>query len=249
MLLSLFSKLFSDKNILDFSVLNADMHSHLLPAIDDGAANIESSVAMIKGLQQLGFKKFITTPHIMPEVYNNSNDIINVACDELNILIQKEIGTKVEPAAEYYIDGSFIDRIKNGEKFLTFGDSYILVEVSMMAREKKMEEVLFELKLRGFKPVLAHVERYPYLFENHKMAHYEQLRDADVFLQVNLRSFTGNYGIIQKKIALALAENGMISFLGTDIHNETQLSQLKKAMLNKHVQKLLLDGKLLNSQL
>ena len=210
---SLLSKLFPRKDILDFSVLNADMHSHLIPGIDDGAANIESSIKMIHGLQKLGFKKMITTPHIMPDVYNNSAESIRNGCEELNAAIKNEVDVNIHPAAEYYIDGSFVDRITGGEKFLTFGDNYILVEVSMMIREKKMEEVLFELNMRGYKPVLAHAERYPYLFEHHKLDNYEALRDADVFLQVNLRSFTGGYGEIQKKIAKALAENEMISFI------------------------------------
>ncbi|MFI5171056.1 MAG: tyrosine-protein phosphatase [Chitinophagales bacterium] len=246
---ALFKKLFANKKILDFSILHADMHAHLIPGIDDGSTSVDSSINMIRGMQALGFKKFITTPHVMPDVFNNSAQNINAGCKQLNAVIKNEVGTEVVAAAEYYVDGSFVERIKGGEKFLTFGDNYILVEVSMMAREKKMEEVLFELNLKGYKPVLAHVERYPYLFDHHKLDQYEQLRDADVLLQVNLRSFVGNYGEIQKKIARKLAENKMIDFLGTDIHNENQLPALKDAMHDHHVQQLLEDGNLVNSTL
>ena len=97
--------------------------------------------------------------------------------------------------------------------------------------------------------MLAHVERYPYLFEKHQLDQYEKLRDADVLLQVNLRSFTGNYGEIQKRIARALAEAGLINFLGTDIHRPAQLPIIAQSMEDKHVQQLLASGTLLNSSL
>ncbi len=152
-------------------------------------------------------------------------------------------------AAEYYIDQEFPNRVRNDEKFLTFGENYILIEVNMMAREKRLEEVLFELNLKGYKPVLAHVERYPYMFEGNSLAYYASLLDADVLLQVNLRSFTGQYGEIQKKIARQLAEHNMINFLGTDIHHENQLPIIYQSMKDPYVQKLLIKNKLLNNQL
>ncbi len=246
---TLLSKLFEHKHLLDFSVLNADMHSHLIPNIDDGSASVQESANMIKGLQALGFKKFITTPHIMPEVFKNDAEIILESCIKLNSELMPESDVNVIAAAEYYIDDQFHDRVRNGERFLTFGSNYILLEVNMMSREKRLEEVLFELNLKGYKPVLAHVERYPYMFEGNSLQYYSSLMDADVLLQVNLRSFTGQYGEIQKKIARQLAEHNMINFLGTDIHHESQLPVIQQSMKDSYVQKLLTNNTLMNNQL
>ncbi len=243
---SLLHKIFGQKDLPDFSALHTDMHSHILPGIDDGSQSPESSVNMMTGLMELGFKKFITTPHIMPEVFNNTPESVHAAFSQLKNALENKDHFDLHVAGEYYIDDHFATRVRNGEQFLTFGDNYILVEVSMMVKEKKLEESLFELVMNGYKPVLAHAERYPYMFENGKLNYYSGLCDADVFLQVNLRSFTGNYGEIQRKIARALAENDMISFLGTDLHNEGQLGLLFQAMKDNHVQKLMAGGKLLN---
>lgn len=246
-----FSKLFNTqkKDLLDFSVLHADMHAHLLPGIDDGAQDVTASLTLISGLQALGFKKCIATPHIMPGVFDNDADIILERQSVLNAAALPALGTEVHAAAEYFIDDTFPNRVRAGETLLTFGDNYVLVEMSMITREKKLEEAIFEMRLRGYRPVLAHVERYPYLFDKQQLEHYEKLRDADVLLQVNLRSFTGNYGEIQKRIARVLADQRMISFLGTDLHNAAQLPILGQAMVDPHVQRLMASGTLLNASL
>lgn len=248
---NLFSKFFpaQKKDLLNFSVLHTDMHAHLLPGIDDGATDITAALALISGLQELGFKKCIATPHIMPGVFDNDADIIFDRQSALNAAALPALGTEVQAAAEYFIDESFPERVRAGEQLLTFGDNYVLVEMSMILREKKLEEAFFEMRLRGYRPVLAHVERYPYLFDKQQLDEYEKLRDADVHLQVNLRSFTGNYGEIQKRIARVLAEHRMISFLGTDLHNAAQLPILAQAMADGHVQRLMESGTLLNAML
>ena len=246
---TILSKFFEQKELMDFSVLNADMHSHLIPNVDDGSASTRETINIVQGLQAMGFKKFITTPHIMPEIYKNTSEIINSECEKLNAEIGSVIGVSIKAAGEYYIDDDFPDRVRNGEIFLTFGDRYILIEVNMMARDKRLEESLFELNVKGYKPVLAHVERYPYMFEGGSLNYYSGLRDADVLLQVNLRSFSGQYGEIQKKIARQLAEHNMINFLGTDIHHESQLPVIHQAMKDAHVQKLLMNNTLLNNKL
>ena len=248
---SVFGRFFSGNKTehTDFSALGADMHAHIIPGIDDGSQDVATSIAMIKGLQELGFSKFISTPHIMPGVFNNDEESIRAATELLNQSAPKETGTTVQYAAEYYIDDDFPQMVNSGKPLLTFGDQYVLVEANMMSRTRNLEEALFELRLRGLRPILAHVERYPYMYEHHRLDQYEKLRDADVLLQVNLRSFTGNYGEIQKRIARHLADAGMISFLGTDLHNPAQLAIIRESMLDQHVQNLLKSGDLLNNTL
>lgn len=247
----IFGNLFGSRknDLLDFSVLRTDMHAHLLPGIDDGAGNIDESKQLIAGLQELGFSRFITTPHCMPGVFDNTIARIQEKLTELKSGYTDTTQPDVQAAAEYYIDTDFPDRIRNGEKLLTFGEHYVLVEVNMTQPELKLQESLFELRLAGYKPVLAHAERYPYLFKKNALKEYEQLRDADILLQANLRSFTGDYGEVQKRIVKALAEAGLISFLGTDIHRTAQLPMLAQAMMDKHVQQLLAGRQLLNNTL
>ena len=245
MLLSLFGKLFSKKDIVDYSVIKTDMHSHLIPGIDDGAKDEQTALLMIEGLKALGFTQLITTPHIMKSYFDNNEQIILNGQQNFN----DKYHTNVVAAAEYFVDESFVEKIKNNMPLLTFGDNYVLIEVSMGVKDKQLEEAVFELTSRNYKPVLAHCERYPYMFENGKLNYYEKLKDADVLLQVNIRSFLGQYGEIQKKIARKLAANDMIDFLGTDIHNEMQLPMLKDALQDEYVQHLLNSNQLKNALL
>ena len=246
----IFSKLFKKETFLNYEGLGADMHSHFIPGIDDGSSSIEESIEMMNGLMQLGFTKFITTPHIQPELFQNTEESILKKKDEFQTeLNRRKIEIEIEAAAEYYIDENFLIRLQSANKFLTIDDSYILIEVSMVSRFKDLEKVIFELMLKGYKVILAHVERYPYMFENGKLDYYHTLKDKEVYLQVNLRSFTGNYGDIQKKIARQLADKKMIDFLGTDLHKPFQLKIIEDALHDMHVQKLLKENNLLNKTL
>jgi len=246
----IFSKLFAHKELLGFGELGTDLHSHLIPGIDDGASTIEESIAMITGLQQMGYTRFITTPHIQPELFPNTEKSITEQLGQFKTaLAEQHIDCHIEAAAEYYVDETFENRLATGEKFLSFGDNYILIEVSMISKFIDLEKILFELMLLGYKVILAHVERYPYMFERHNLDYYSSLKDKEIFLQVNLRSFTGDYGDIQKKIARQLAEHRMIDFLGTDLHKPKQLQVIEQAMHDEHVQQLLASGSLLNKTL
>lgn len=244
-----FNSLFKQQESVNFSGLGVDMHSHLIPGVDDGSASFDDTIKMITGLQELGFCKFVTTPHAMPGVYENTKQNIDAAAKKLNFQLTQQLNLTIQAAAEYYVDDDFPQRIRDGETPLTFGNNYVLIEMSMNSKSMNLDAAIFELTTRGYQPVLAHVERYPYLFHNGQLNNYEQLRDADVLLQVNLRSFIGNYGEIQRKIARKLAEAAMIDFLGTDIHNPAQLDALKIAMEDKVVQQLLRSGKLKNNLL
>jgi len=243
-----FKKIFSNREFLNYEALGADMHSHFIPGIDDGSASVEESIEMLQELMRMGYRKFITTPHIQPEFFPNTEDIIRQKTTELKAELEKRnFKCDLIAAAEYYVDENFLSSIGN-RRLLTFGEQYVLIEVSMMAKSGDLEKVIFELILQGYKVVLAHVERYPYMYEN-RLDYYASLKDKDVLLQVNLRSFIGQYGEIQKKIARELAEKNMIDMLGTDMHKPLQLKMLSDAMHDEHVQKLLRENKLLNKTL
>ena len=196
-----FSK-FGKKKLLpiDFSVLKTDVHSHLIPAIDDGAQTLEESLELISALQDLGFSKLITTPHTMSDVYKNTAEIINSGKEKVQQKLQ-ELNNKIlfEAASEYYVDFEFQNEIGKKE-FLVFGSKYILIEFPFMEAPKNMEDIIFKLQLQGYNVVLAHPERYLY----YTIKDYKKLVSKGVFLQLNLLSITGFYSPEVKKQSATL---------------------------------------------
>ncbi len=146
--------------------LKVDLHSHLLPGIDDGVQTVEESLEIIRVLQESGIQHIITTPHIMWDYYRNTPAIIHEGLEKMrDVLKQEQIPITLDAAAEYFIDDHFVNRIMH-EPMLTFGDKYLLVETSYTAKPFGFEQTLFDLKMQGYRPVLAHPERYQFLFED-----------------------------------------------------------------------------------
>ena len=246
-MLSWFKKRRKDTHLLpvDFSVIKTDIHSHLIPGIDDGSPDMETSINLIKRMKELGFTKLITSPHVMSDFYKNSSEtILNGLNDIRNELKLQNIDIVIDSAAEYYIDFDFEKRIGN-EKLLTFGSNYILVELSFLEAPKNFFDIIFKLQLEGYKVVLAHPERYNYF----QMKDYEDLQNRGVFLQINWLSIIGYYSLqVQKKTEDLISKN-MISFIGTDCHNMNHAKLYDKCQSKKAWHELHNSGKLLNNTL
>ncbi|MFC3416397.1 tyrosine-protein phosphatase [Algoriphagus hitonicola] len=211
---------------LDLSWLQADMHSHLIPGIDDGSKSMEESLALVRRLADYGLKKLITTPHIMSEYYRNNPEIIGMGLEDLRKAVKKEgIDIEIDAAAEYYMDEIFLEKVKKGEKLLTFGEQHILVETGFINRPQMLLEIFFHLEMAGYKPVFAHPERYQYLHADKALL--QDLLDRNIILQINLLSLTGFYSKQVKDFAELLLEKGNVQFLGTDCHNERYLDMLE----------------------
>jgi tyrosine-protein phosphatase YwqE len=207
--------------------LNSDMHSHLIPGIDDGAPDVATGIEMIKGLMELGFKKFITTPHVLWDVYPNTPEIINRGVQLLReAIIEASIDAEVHAAAEYFIDDHFQQHLKNKLPLLTISENKVLVEFSMISPPLDLKEVLFELQMQGYHPVIAHPERYIYL--NNKFGFFEDLKSADCLFQINLLSLSGYYGKAVQELADYLIRNDYYDYAGTDLHNPKQIDALQK---------------------
>ncbi len=214
-----------------------DMHSHLIPGIDDGSANAEESIEMIKSLIDLGFTKFVCTPHIMSDFFKNTEESITKALEILKSAVVKEgLDIQLEFAAEYYLDEGFIQKLENKD-ILTFGDNYLLFETSYMNKPSQLKEVIFTMITNGYKPVLAHPERYTYMFND--FSKYEDLYNTGVLFQINTNSLTGYYSKSSKKIAEMLIDNNMVDFLGSDCHKLKHTEVMAKAMTTKHYAKAL----------
>ena len=210
-----------------------DIHSHLLPGIDDGAATIADTVSLISQLKAIGVSEFITTPHIINSVWNNTKQSIELKYNETVTLLknESEAMTINAVAAEYMLDSFFFDRIKSEEPLLTLKDNYVLVEMSYLNAPHQLYDMIFELQIAGYIPVLAHPERY--LFYYNHFDEYYKLKKAGCLFQINLLSTVGYYGVGVTTLAQKLLNNEMYDFVGSDVHHENHV----KAFSNKIVLK------------
>jgi len=230
---------------LDFSVLKTDIHSHFIPGIDDGSPNMETTIKLLQQMQKLGFSKVITSPHVMSDLYKNSSEIIlkGLAIVRAELKVQN-IHIEVDAAAEYYLDYEFEQKIGK-ERLLTFGDNYLLVELSFVEPPKNLFDIIFRLQLEGYKVVLAHPERYHYF----RIQDYQDLVNRGVFLQINWLALIGYYSLQIKNKTEDLIKRDMVSFVGTDCHNIHHAELYKNCQTKKAWHDLYNSGKLLNSTL
>lgn len=228
-----------------FKNVGVDIHSHLLPGIDDGARNIDESVQLIKAMMKLGFRKLITTPHIMWEMYKNTPDIINEKLDLLrNRLKEENIDIEIHAAAEYFLDDHVEGLLQRNEKLLTIKDNWVLSEFSLASAPHGLKDILFEMQMQGYQPVIAHPERYLYL-EGIKNF-YEELKDIGCLFQLNILSLSGYYGKSAQELAHHLIKKGYYDLVGTDLHQGRHLDALQSYNAATAFQKLLDTGKISN---
>ncbi len=233
---------------VDFSVLKTDMHSHLLPGIDDGSPDMMTSISLIKGMMELGYTKLITTPHIMWDMYKNTPEIILDKLEELKAVVRAEgLAIEVYAAAEYFLDDHVAGLLKKNAALLTVSGKMLLVEFSLAQPSMSLKDILFEMQMQGYQPIIAHPERYIYLERNKEF--YEELKDIGCLFQLNLLSLSNHYGKSVHDLAQHLIKKGYYDLVGTDLHNARHLEALSNPAMLPFLQKLLESGKILNSQL
>jgi len=242
----IFKKRASKKNItFDYSSIMVDMHSHVLPGIDDGAQTPKESIVLIKKMMELGIKKIIATPHIMADYYKNTAETINAALTILKAELQKEeMDIVVEAAAEHYFDETFEDRVDE-HKLMTMGDNYVLFEFSFINKPPNAIPVIQKLKQLNYKPILAHPERYTYM----DVEQFRNLREWGASLQLNTISLTGYYGKDVKKLAESLIDNQLIDFISSDMHHLRHAEAFKDALRTPYLEKVMFDYPLKNIML
>lgn len=232
---------------LDMGRLHTDVHSHFIPGIDDGADSMETSLELLRGMAELGYKKVITTPHVMSDYYRNTSDMIRKGCDELREAVQEAgIALEIDCAAEYYLDMEFMQLIKQKD-ILTFGDKHVLFELPFLSEPPNVADAVFELQMAGYKPVLAHPERYAYW--HLEFEKYQTMLDKGVILQLNINSLTGHYSPEVKKVAQRLINDEMIQLLGSDCHHTGHIGLFQHAVRTEYLHQAVDQGKLLNPSL
>ena len=232
---------------IDLAILEVDIHSHFIPGIDDGAKTIEDSIELISAMKVFGYRKVITTPHIMSDYYRNTPEIILGGLEKVRAALKENnIDIEVDAAAEYNVDADFPEKIEKKE-LLTFGDNYVLFELPFMEEPDVLKDVIWQMQSAGYKPVLAHVERYQ--FWHHQWDKFEDMINRGVLLQMNIGSLTGSYGPEVQQIAEKLIDNDMISLLGSDCHHMGHVAMIDSARTKEYIHKIVNNPKLLNKQL
>ncbi|MDY5969529.1 MAG: CpsB/CapC family capsule biosynthesis tyrosine phosphatase [Bacteroidales bacterium] len=234
------------------SVLNTDMHCHLIPHVDDGSKGDDESLECLKTLQQLGYNKVYITPHFnFPRYPNEESDIVE-RFERLQKTVEqrrKEWGLTIELAGiagEYRVDDGFAEKTRN-KSFLTIAGKYVLIELSLHQHRMGLAETIFDVQMKGYEIILAHPERYPY-FSPHS-EELEELKNAGVYFQLNFLSLSGFYGDGAQNRAMGLLKNGWIDFLGSDMHNAVYAQAARDASNNKKLKKVLEDYSFMNSSL
>tara|TARA_B100001173_G_C15869409_1_gene496556 strand:+ start:59 stop:793 length:735 start_codon:yes stop_codon:yes gene_type:complete len=200
-----------------------DIHSHILPGIDDGAKNINESLELISEMKKLGFSKIIATPHVYPGLYENDNESIRNSFKKIKNKIVNEI--EVSYSSEYMIDYSLIKKAEENT-LLPIKENYVLIEMGFISAPNNLFEVIFQLQISGYKIILAHPERYRFLFN--KKENLIKLKEMNCRFQINLLSSTGYYGNDILKNTDYLLKNNYVNYVGSDIHNMSHINYIKK---------------------
>lgn len=199
-----------------------DIHSHLIPGIDDGAKTFEDTLRLTKALQSFGTSQCITTPHIIQYLWDNTYERIKTSEEVTGIELKKNnVSIPFRAAAEYMMDEQFV-KLFQTEPLLTLKDNYVLVEISYINPPIQLYNILFDLQVAGYIPVLAHPERY--IFYHNKFEEYNKLKRAGCLFQLNLLSVVGYYGDGITKTSEKLLQKGMYSFVGSDVHHDNHIA-------------------------
>ncbi len=195
-----------------------DMHNHILYGIDDGCKTIEESIETIKNMKKIGFNSIVLTPHYIEDSSFKANN--NLKLQRLEILkeelLKNNIDVNLFLGNEIFINESINELIINKEIRSINNTRYILIELPFNNQILNLDDYLYELKLKGYKIIIAHPERYTYFKDNYKEA--RKLYDSGVLFQVNYGSIIGQYGSSSLKLVKKLLKDDMVDFISTDIH-------------------------------
>ena len=227
-----------------------DVHCHVLPGVDDGSPDVETSCRLIEQMNQWGIRNIIATPHITADTFENTPDTLDPALESLTAaLVEKNIPVSVIRSSENRIDDFFVDQLKAGN-IRPLPGNHLLLENPWLQEAWQLDNLLFNLKVQGFKTIIAHPERYPYYSQTNR-DRYKQLHSNGNLFQVNLLSLAGHYGKLEKTTAEYLVESGMADFIGTDLHHEYHVASINNYLTTRDAHRIFdqLRGHLMNEHL
>ena len=236
---------FKKRNLVtDISWLGVDIHSHILPGIDDGAKNMGQSLSYIRQMTELGFERLIFTPHIFKELYPNTQDTILPVLENVKAELDNEdIRIQIGAAAEYMLDYDFAA----GDSLLCLPNNHLLIEMSYLSETPNIEDVIFDLQIKGYKLVLAHPERYNFYHNN--LQRYTRLHEMGCIFQMNLLSIVGYYGPEVRNASKYLLQKNMYDLAGSDLHHDKHMALLKSNIQNGVLYNLIGSYPFLNKEI
>jgi tyrosine-protein phosphatase YwqE len=213
-----------------------DIHNHLLPGLDDGCKTALETADLIENFAKINIHKFIATPHNIESVWENDNEKINATFHELKVQLDSKLQDKILSwSSEYMLDTRF-QKLLNENLITPLHANYILVEMSYLAAPINLYEILFDIQSMGYKPILAHPERYNFLHGNIKS--YKKLKEVGCLFQLNLAAIGGYYGAHIKANTEALLAAQLYDFSGTDAHHKRHLDAIQKEFTTKQIDEL-----------
>jgi len=219
---------------------HTDIHCHVVPGVDDGSPDVETSVELIERMASWGYTRIIATPHMTQDTFENTPDILDPALEKLQDALARRLPDfELTRSAEHRIDDFFFSQLEKG-LILPFPGNYILVENSFIQEPWNLDQTLFDLKIKGYKPIMAHPERFRYYQDNRQR--YKQLHDAGNLFQINLLSLSGYYGKATKQQAEWLINQGMVDFIGSDLHHHRHADSIEEYLASKDYRKLINSG-------
>jgi protein-tyrosine phosphatase len=208
-----------------------DIHCHILPGLDDGAQGMEESVAMARQAAEEGIRTIIATPHHRDGRYDNAASKVLESVRQLNEkLTEASIPVSILPGQEIHIFGELANEL-TGTELLTLTDEspYVLVELPSSHVPRYTEQLLFDIQLKGFIPIIAHPERNQEIMENPDKLY--KLVDKGAYSQVTALSVAGGFGKKIQKFSLSLLEHNLAHFIASDAHHvKTRPFKMKQAL-------------------
>jgi protein-tyrosine phosphatase len=195
-----------------------DLHSHILPGVDDGAPDLALSLEMARMAVADGIEVMACTPHFMPGLYDNESQDIRARIADLNeIFIEEGIDLALVTGCDAHVRPDFLNCLREGS-ILTLHDSrYVLFEPSHTTMPPRMDDLLFNIQMAGYVPILTHPERFKWIEQNYEM--FRDLAKNGVWMQITAGSLTGRFGKRSEYWAKRMLAEGLVSILATDAHN------------------------------
>lgn len=223
---------------------HTDIHCHILPGVDHGSPDLDTSINLVLREIDMGATHIIATSHVTQSIAENSGETLLPAGEQLRMEIQqRQLPVNLDVSAEYRVDDLFVKQFKDAQ-LLPFPNNYLLIENSFQQERMDLDDVILELQSSGFSPILAHPERYSY----YRHDRYRRLHERGVLFQVNIMSFAGYFGMEVLDTAKWLLNNDLIDFLGSDMHNVAHANVIDNYLKTKDYELLAerLSGRIFN---
>lgn len=209
-----------------------DIHSHLIPNVDDGAKSPEETIELIKEAREAGITDIILTPHYIINSYEQNAETLILLKDKLQQIINSEnIKVNLHIGMEVYITDNLVEILKQNKILTLAGSKYLLMELPLNTNVQYLDMVIFKLIENNIIPIIAHPERYKFVQEDPSKV--RELIESGCLIQSNIGSILGIYGKKAKKTIKYLLKNDLINFIATDTHRKNTIYPLLEKGIKK----------------